>query len=120
MHFGRKRIVDLVIKQVAALFADGNERLYRFVFFFKKNLRHKSSRSQRAFLGPSGSPTDQIPVCSRKFRSHTRWAGRAVARFGTFFPAHSLILCEASSAPAPPYPLDSCVARIPHLPVRGP
>src|SRR5262249_33846514 len=39
MHFSRKRVVDLVIKQVTALFADGNERLYRFVFFFKKNLR---------------------------------------------------------------------------------
>ena len=44
VHFGRKRIVDLVIEQVAALFADSNERFYRFVFFFK-NLRHKSSRS---------------------------------------------------------------------------
>src|SRR5262245_40579410 len=67
MHFGRKRVVDLVVKQVAALFADGNERLYRLVFFFKKNLRHKSSRSQRAFLGPSGSPTDrQMPVCFKK------------------------------------------------------
>ena len=51
VHLGRKRIVDFVIKQIAALFADDNERFYRFVFFFQKNLRHKSSRSQQQFEG---------------------------------------------------------------------
>src|SRR6266478_1432010 len=40
MYFGGQRIVYLVIKQIAALFADRNQRAYCFVFFFK-TLRHK-------------------------------------------------------------------------------
>src|ERR1043166_8158363 len=90
VHFSGKRIVDFDVKQIAALFANGNERLYRFVFFFKKNLRHKSSRSKRAFSGPSGRPTDrQIAGLLKKSCRHTRWAGRARARFGSFTPVHS-------------------------------
>src|SRR5579859_1106608 len=41
MHFRRKRIVHFVIKQVAALFAQCNQRFYCFVFFFQNLLRHK-------------------------------------------------------------------------------
>ena len=59
VHLGRKRIVHFVVKQVAALFADGNEGFYRFVFFFK-NLRHKSSTQSPAFRGPQNGPQPSI------------------------------------------------------------
>src|SRR5260370_6027832 len=41
MHFGWKRVVYLVIEQVAALLADRNELAYRVVFLFKTYYRHK-------------------------------------------------------------------------------
>src|SRR5260370_5524069 len=41
MHFCWKRIVYLIIEQVAALLADRNELAYRVVFLFKTYYRHK-------------------------------------------------------------------------------
>jgi hypothetical protein len=34
MDFRRKGIVDFVVEQVTALFANGNELPYRIIFFF--------------------------------------------------------------------------------------
>jgi hypothetical protein len=41
MHFRRKRIVHFVVKQIPALFAHGNELLYRIIFFFKTHCCHE-------------------------------------------------------------------------------
>ena len=41
MHLRRKRIVYFVVEQVSALFANGNELLYRIIFFFKTYCCHK-------------------------------------------------------------------------------
>src|ERR1700676_1955695 len=41
MHPCRKRIVHFVVKQIPALFAYGNELLYRIIFFFQTHSCHK-------------------------------------------------------------------------------
>jgi hypothetical protein len=41
VHFSRKRIIHLVIEQVTAFFSNGDQLLYRFVFFFKTHCCHK-------------------------------------------------------------------------------
>src|SRR5439155_9894746 len=94
MHFGRKRIVHFVVKQITTLFADSNQRSYCFVFFFK-NLRHKllpqsASIVPEAFFTASRFSVGRWEHFNRdrksghQTRSKTRWAGRANARSGTF------------------------------------
>src|SRR5208283_1524228 len=42
MDFRGERVVDLIVQQVAALLADGNELLYRIIFFFQARSRHNT------------------------------------------------------------------------------
>ena len=59
MHFGGKRIVHFVIKQVAALFADRDQRAYCFVFFFK-TLRHKLLQQSACIVPKANSLASRL------------------------------------------------------------
>src|SRR5262249_16597971 len=120
VYFGRKRIVDFVVKQIAALFANGNERFYRFVFFFKKNLRHKSSRSQQAFSGPSGRPENRQKRRLLKNFVVTHDGRDASAHVSGVLPVFTVEIFVKQSRACAAVFASSCVARIPQLLIWGP
>src|SRR2546426_11687241 len=97
MDLRRKRIVYLIVEQVAALLAHGNELAYRVIFFFKAYCRHKflpllnrNPKSSRAFKGTSSL-------------AETRAGWRAGANHGEVSPKRSLaFLIDNLCAACPP------------------
>src|SRR5580704_8414497 len=75
MNFGRKKIVHLIIEQVAALLAHRDELPDLIVFFFKRQSHHVSPRRARALRRAQNS----APAFRRTFRSGEKRHSRRVA-----------------------------------------
>src|SRR2546425_10976001 len=107
MDLRRKRIVYLIVEQVAALLAHGNELAYRVIFFFKAYCRHKflpllnrNPKSSRAFTGTSSL-------------AETRAGWLAGANHRDVSPKRSLAFFIDNLCAACP-PLAPCLGRFPH------